>query len=375
MTFLLSYVTPLRLVKSALTSNNEDKYETPKVDRKNEDETQLAAETDIDVITKKDLLKMENNINKAITSLTDSVKNDIKEIIEVISSIPKLISRMDNMEKENFELKNSINKVNGYILIEEEERKKLNNKLLDLEDKLKNKPAVEIIESNIIPTVLDERIEKLEKQIEKVTVHRYQNKRDIINGKKNVVVNETSELVANADVILLTTSNGKKINTDILDHKSTTQNFTCYTYSEVKEFCNKVNIQKQPRKILLHCGNNDLDREVDSAILKKELKEVIDMLRMTFNNSQIVLSSLFPRGEEHLQSTIDSINEYMDELTTITPNTIMMNNKEVKKKMLQNDNKHLKKEGFFIFLTNLRFVLYGQLPKINKRKPFWYTHY
>ena len=111
------------------------------------------------------------------------------------------------MEQENFELKHNIKSVNGDILIAEEERKKLenkmdqsnikmtkkiqflndacgrllkeekdeltakqvelmNNNILELEDSLKNKPAVKIIETST--TDLDDRIGKIETEIGKL---------------------------------------------------------------------------------------------------------------------------------------------------------------------------------------------------------------
>ena len=97
-------------------------------------------------------------------------------------------------------------------------------------------------------------------------------------------------------------------------------------------------MEKQPRKVLLHCGNNDLDKEIEIDILKKEIKEVVEVLRQLFTKSQIVISSLFPRGEIHLEEKIKGLNLYMEELTLIIPNSLFMNNKEVRKKMLQNDN-------------------------------------
>ena len=50
---------------------------------------------------------------------------------------------------------------------------------------------------------------------------------------------------------------------------------------------------------------------------------------------------------------------------------ITMNNMIITGRMIKRDKKHLNKEGFFTWLANLRFALYGQLPKrIDRKKPF-----
>ena len=410
MTSLLSYITPLRqnLLKSTTASNGgDDKNENKEEANIKENEKQN--ETKLDMVTKEDFLNLESGINKAIHLLTESLKTEISTINKVLSTIPKLNMRLDKIENENFEIRNIVTSIKDDLLVEEDERIKLENKLelysrkiekkfenvydtlgevcctkeervgsienklCNLEEKLKSQPAVNVVENGISEDLI-ERIEKMEGEIEmykKGSFKKYNNNnKDQNEVNKNVVGNKVkeNELIANADYILITTSNGKRINTDILDHNSTTQNFICYTLNDVKEFCRKVKVEKQPRKILLHCGNNDLD-DVENDILKTELKETVEALRQLFQHAQIVLSSLFPRGEVHLEEKRDAINTFLEELTTIVPNTLLMNNKEIKKNML-NDNKHLKKEGFFIFLTNIRFVLYGQIPKTYKNKSF-----
>ena len=275
---------------------------------------------------------------------------------------------MEKIENEHFEMKDIINGIRGDVLVEEEERKKLENKIekkfqqiYDSMGKVCTKEEnIGIIQDKL--AILEEKLDEEMKSnssgkgsFEKNDVYNTKD-RNNININKNMIVNKEKELIVNADVILITTSNGKKINTDILDHKSSTQNFICYTLDEVKEFCQKVKVEKQPRKVLFHCGNNDLDKEdIEVDILKNEIKDVVEILRQLFRKSQIIISSLFPRGEGHLEEIIKDLNLYMmEELTSIIPNSIFMNNKEIKKKMLQNDNKHLKKEGFFIFVSNIK---------------------
>ena len=84
----------------------------------------------------------------------------------------------------------------------------------------------------------------------------------------------------------------------------------------------------------------------------------------------IIISTLFPRGEESLNEIVNELNDYIDnDLNTKISNINIMNNMAILKSMLW-DNKHLdlKKNGFFIFLTNIKFLLYGHIPFLNNHQ-------
>ena len=126
----------------------------------------------------------------------------------------------------------------------------INNKLFSLEEIINEKATVNVVE---MPVDLQEKIKNMEDEIRKLTNNNnlVANKERVQNkNKKNkrIIINKAlpENIVAASDVILLTTSNGKNIDTDILNNRYSTQNFTCYTYKEVVELCNKVKIENQP---------------------------------------------------------------------------------------------------------------------------------
>ena len=63
-----------------------------------------------------------------------------------------------------------------------------------------------------------------------------------------------SEARIKKDVILLVDSKLGRVNTKILNHGSTCENFFWPTLRHIDELLNKVNIVKQPKVIFIHTG-------------------------------------------------------------------------------------------------------------------------
>ena len=131
-------------------------------------------------------------------------------------------------------------------------------------------------------------------------------------------------------------------------------------------------ILKHPMKILVHCGCNDLDN-FEVLEVMKDTEEPIK-----YQNTQIIISSLFPRTERNLWETINQINDFLKRAQQ-NVNVKFMNNHSIKSKMMR-DNKLVNKTGLFIFFANIRFILYGSIPKFigmtnnqvyNKRQYTW----
>ena len=102
-------------------------------------------------------------------------------------------------------------------------------------------------------------------------------------------------------------------------------------------------ILKHPIKILVHCGCNDLDN-FEVLEVKKYTEEPIK-----YQNTQIIISSLFPRTERNLWETINQINDFLKRAQQ-NVNVKFMNNHSIKSKMMR-DNKLVNKTGLFIFFA------------------------
>ena len=84
---------------------------------------------------------------------------------------------------------------------------------------------------------------------------------------------------------------------------------------DILSFCDKITVKKEPEKIVVHCGPNDLDHNGDPIDIVNDIEKIISKLQETFPGSQIIISTLLPRKESNLDGTIDVINQFITSLT------------------------------------------------------------
>ena len=144
------------------------------------------------------------------------------------------------------------------------------------------------------------------------------------NVNKQKKTDAREEININADYLILGDSNTKFIKTNILQSEpSVVQKIFCATYGDVKNLVqsNKnISPSTSPKKILLHCGCNDLDKyDGDALQVIKSIEETYEALKSTFPNSKIIFSSLFPRGKSNFYESIKSINNIWQAYTAQQP--------------------------------------------------------
>ena len=103
----------------------------------------------------------------------------------------------------------------------------------------------------------------------------------------------------------------------------------------------------------------------ESLVIMNDIDNMLKTIKHALPDSKIILSSLLPRKENDLLEKYNEINKYLLTVTLNDNNILLMDNKQVKQHLLV-DNKHLNKSGFFIFLANIRFILFGILPVVKK---------
>ena len=93
------------------------------------------------------------------------------------------------------------------------------------------------------------------------------------------------------------------------------------------------------------------------GVIRKEFKIMND-----FNHPDIVVSSIFPR-RDHMDR-VNSLNKALLLLGQEVTGVRYLNNSNLDMSMLKpNDRKHLDFNGFRTLLANIRYVLFGKLPK------------
>jgi len=355
---------------------------------------------DGDVIKKTDLISFQESFNTSFSYFRNEVQSELLEFKKIIYLIPELKGTIEKLTIDNKCLKDGMAELKGELLICKEERKKektrvdqlskeikslrrnsitselMNNEvdaiklkissqnetIDELTRRLKEIPEVKIItETN---KEWENKIKQLETDMETLKAKSNSSPVNIQNNKQRIDAND--EFTINEEFLILGDSNTKNINVNKLNKFGETKKIFCPLFESILERCDKFKIRKQPAKIFIHCGTNDLDK-MDALELINKIDLTIEKLHVKFPTSTIVISSLIPRRQGKFDEVIENINNYIRSLSAKFNFINIMNNKKVDKKMLC-DDKHLNKDGFFVFLTNIKFVLYGEIPYISRHQ-------
>ena len=134
------------------------------------------------------------------------------------------------------------------------------------------------------------------------------------------------------------------------------------------QMLNQVAVVKQPKKILINVGTNEFDHGGNPTEIFTHAEETITHLRKSFPNTKIYVSSIFPRktGSRH-NDRIEEVNTMLETMCVITPKLTYMDNIQIKDFHLA-DEKHLNNKGLYLFLSNIRYHLFGQLNTSNSTR-------
>ena len=182
-------------------------------------------------------------------------------------------------------------------------------------------------------------------------------------NEKNDLQEVNNSSISDADLLILGHSDTKYIKTEVIDKNHTCNKIFCPTFKKARQICENINVKKEPIKILLHCGTNDVDKRNVVEIIK-DIDECLNTLLGKFKNSSIIISSVLPRKEAGLKTIVENINKYLYTITNRSNRVSFMDNKQITMNMLI-DNKHINKTAFYIFLANIRFTMCGIMPKFN----------
>ena len=142
--------------------------------------------------------------------------------------------------------------------------------------------------------------------------------------------------------------------------------FNVTTYWELSNIINRMNVQKAPTKVFIQTGTNDLEKQdVNFEVLSTEFDKAILLIKTKFNNPEIIVSSILPRKDQ--KDKIKTLNNILENYCDVTPKLKFMRNDQIEDTMLS-DRKHLNIDGFFKLLANIRYALFGKLPKGPRRK-------
>ena len=96
-----------------------------------------------------------------------------------------------------------------------------------------------------------------------------------------------------------------------------------------------------------------------------EFKLTIPKIKETFPETRIYISSLLPRNDS-LHKVAMEINKLLEEFCDVTKLVTYLPHLNISKRDLY-DRLHLDNGGFYKFLSNFQFGMYGLLPKSRGR--------
>ena len=143
-----------------------------------------------------------------------------------------------------------------------------------------------------------------------------------VKEKKIITYDNT---VINQENLLVCDSNGKAIDTSRI-HR--TEKVICYVLDDVARFLDGVTKEKEPKRIILHVGTNELDIGVNKASVLDKYTRTINALKSKFNNSKLFVALILPRKGKKGDEINRFIKEFKVDLETLCNklNVASMNN-------------------------------------------------
>ena len=171
---------------------------------------------------------------------------------------------------------------------------------------------------------------------------------------------QPEDYVIDAEVVVFHDSNGYKLKADILNHKTSVQKVLAYTVPEAIAIMSRATFASIPRKILLHLGTNDVETAGNPTEIEEKFTELLDLIRVRCPDTEIFFSSVLARRD--LMNRVKDINSILQRLAS-RAGCHLVGHDNISSDMLR-DKKHLNKTGFYVFLANIRFFMFGKNSKL-----------
>ena len=117
--------------------------------------------------------------------------------------------------------------------------------------------------------------------------------------------------------------------------------------------------------MLINVGLNDLDNNDPSTVTAK-FENLINVIKKKIPSATIFINSLIFRKDNRYNNETIEINEYLEEFASDNKKVIYIHNKNISNKEHMYDQKHLNRAGFYNFITNMKYALFGFLPNFNQ---------
>ena len=194
------------------------------------------------------------------------------------------------------------------------------------------------------------------------------------NGRRKKRIPCTyNDVKVGAHTLLLTDSNGSWIEAKrFVPNNKDVQRVTCYTLNDVETFTKEATIEKEPTKILLQVGTNTLTHIKSADNVHIKMKETVSLLSAIYPNARIYISALLPRNDG-LHKTAMNINELLEDWCDSIKRVTFISHSNIPKAEIY-DRLHLDVHGFYKFLWNFRYGMFGLIPPSSKKRNNGYRY-
>ena len=170
-------------------------------------------------------------------------------------------------------------------------------------------------------------------------------------------------------MLFITDSNLHRMRTEIMNHGTSVEKIFCPTFRDIDYVVENSHVKKKPSKIYVQVGTNDIEtNKFSEEEMKKRLLACLNKLKSINPEADIFLSTILPRVD--FKNNVAAMNTIINKLSRSIPGIILVDHHNINADMLT-DKKHVNREGFRQLLANIRFALFGKLPKYQAK----YTEY
>ena len=376
-------------------------------------------------MSRKELLKLIGNLNANLVTRDEDYKKTVRDLHTEVSELRKELADLKDIpEKLSSHIRTTTEKfsqLNASNLLLENEIKlmkkqlyntdtktntttfrypsyqttdRLSSRVQVLENKLANQVTADPGKTTYSDETLDKKFQNVNLKLEGLTQSTGKIASDIYNLKAGSITSNpqikspADEIVTEESVtethtvdcklLMLFDSNGQYMKPEKMETES--QYVRTAKIHNAISFLENCSVERVPEKILINVGLNNInDDEEDTSIdICEQYQRLIDVIKSRFKGSHIYISSILYRKDNKFSTVIGEVNKNLAMWETTIPSLSFVHHNNIKNDNdMMFDTKHLSRKGFFVMVTNFKYVLYRILPQQvrSTRKPMSKNNY
>ena len=199
--------------------------------------------------------------------------------------------------------------------------------------------------SHIAPVITSEKIDRKPEKIEQKNKNKKGGSQNTNHSQKSAV----SQNQKNENIVIIGDSmlNGLHAK-GFKDHKVTIKAHPGATTDDIIHYIKPV-LNKKPHKVIVHCGTNDIPKDIRSI---DNFKQIDDYIKVNSPDTKLVLSTIITRKDKsHYDQKVDTMNERLKRFTN-NNNIDLIDHANIGESLLNPKKLHLNKKGYSYLANN-----------------------